>query len=281
MIIIKTSSKLRAYLSNARTESKTIGFVPTMGALHQGHIQLLLESKKSCELSVVSIYVNPTQFNNKEDLVKYPVTTDADINLLEKNGCDVLYLPSNAEIYPSNGTSELDYNIGTLEHILEGEFRPGHYKGVVQVVNILLETVLPQYLFLGAKDFQQCAVLIQFAAKHFPATKVVKVPTVRASSGLALSSRNKRLSSSELNTAPAIFNCLSAIKENINSKTIEELVNQAKKTLSENGLQPEYIVIADANTLESVTTWDGKSKLLALIAAHLGTVRLIDNMELN
>lgn len=281
MIIFKTKIQLQAHLRSARNESKSVGFVPTMGALHQGHIQLLIESKQCCDLNVVSIYVNPTQFNNKEDLIKYPITTEADIDLLEKNGCDVLYLPSNDEIYPYDNKKEIDYNIGRLEHILEGEFRPGHYKGVVQVVNILLETVLPNYLFLGAKDYQQCAVLTQFAAKHFPATLIVKVPTVRATSGLALSSRNKRLSAAELETAPVIFDCLSTIKENIQLKSIAELIKQTKETLSNNGLQPEYVEVADAVSLESITDWDNKSKLVALIAAHLGSVRLIDNMELN
>ncbi len=281
MIIFKTKTEFESHLSNTRKELKTVGFVPTMGALHQGHIQLLTESRQCCDLSVVSIFVNPTQFNNKEDLIRYPITTEADVDLLEKNGCDILYLPSNEEIYPSNGTIEIDYNIGRLEHILEGEFRPGHYKGVVQVVNLLLSTVQPQYLFLGAKDYQQCAVLTQFAATHFPTTIVVKVPTVRAASGLALSSRNKRLSAAELETAPVIFDCLSSIKENLNSKNMEELIKQAKDTLSNKGLQPEYVVIADTKSLESVTNWGKKSKLVALIAAHLGTVRLIDNMELN
>lgn len=281
MIIFKTKTGLESHVSVVRNASKKIGFVPTMGALHQGHIQLLLESKQRCDLSVASIYVNPTQFNNKEDLIKYPVTTEADIDLLEKNGCDVLYLPSNDEIYPQKNESEIDHHIGRIEHILEGEFRPGHYKGVVEVVNILLSTVLPQVLFLGAKDYQQCAVLTPFVAKYFPDTEVVKVPTVRAVSGLALSSRNKRLSPAELEIAPIIFECLNTIKENLRKKSIEELINQARERLALNGLQPEYLVIADAENLETVTAWDKKSKIVALIAVHLGAVRLIDNVELN
>lgn len=281
MIIFKLDTQLQAHIQKLKFAGESIGFVPTMGALHEGHIQLVKEAIKTSDICVVSIFVNPTQFNIKEDLINYPVTTSADIELLEKNGCHILYLPSEEVIYPTNDTQKLSYDIGPIEHLLEGAFRPGHYKGVVQVVNILLKTLMPDILLLGAKDYQQCKVLTQFAAKHYPDMKVRMVATVRAESGLALSSRNKRLSAEELEIAPYIYKCLLNIKEQLQDVDLTDLENEAISTLIKSGLQPEYVVIANANNLEKVVHWDGETKLVALVAAKLGAVRLIDNLELN
>ena len=281
MIIFKLDEQLKEYIEKLKYDGKSIGFVPTMGALHEGHIQLVKEAVKNCDICVVSIFVNPTQFNVKEDLTNYPITTSEDINLLEKNGCHILYLPTEEVIYPSNGSSSISHHIGQIEHLLEGVFRPGHYKGVVQVVNILLETISPNILFLGAKDYQQCRVLTQFVAVNFSHIKVEIVPTVRAESGLALSSRNRRLSAAELTSAPIIYKSLLNIKKQLKASDLSPLEKEATSTLIKNGLQPEYVVIADATNLEKIKNWNGTTKLVALVAAKLGAVRLIDNLELN
>ncbi len=281
MIIVKNDLELKLLLQNLRSNGHTVGFVPTMGALHQGHIALLTAAKSAYDLSVVSIFINPTQFNNLEDLKKYPVSTSSDIDLLELNGCDVVYLPSRETIYPNEAVISTDFKIGHLEHILEGKFRPGHYHGVVQVVNILLKTVQPDALFLGAKDYQQCAVLTKFAAEKFKDLVVTKIETERAKSGLALSSRNARLSKSELLKAPAIYKSLVEIKNRLTPGDVSEFIAHAKQSMIASGLDPEYLVIADALTLEELKIWDGRTKIVALVAAQLGSVRLIDNLELN
>ena len=281
MIIFKLDEQIKKYIEKLKDAGKSIGFVPTMGALHEGHIQLVKEAVRNCDICVVSIFINPTQFNVKEDLTNYPITTSEDINLLEKNGCHILYLPTEEVIYPSNGVSSISHHIGPMEHLLEGVFRPGHYKGVVQVVNILLETISPNILFLGAKDYQQCRVLTQFVAMNFSNIKVEIVPTVRAESGLALSSRNRRLSAAELIIAPIIYKSLLNIKKQLKPGDLSPLEKEATSTLIKNGLQPEYVVIADATNLEKIKNWNGTTKLVALIAAKLGAVRLIDNLELN
>ena len=281
MIIFKLDEQIKKYIEKLKDAGKSIGFVPTMGALHEGHIQLVKEAVRNCDICVVSIFINSTQFNVKEDLTNYPITTSEDINLLEKNGCHILYLPTEEIIYPSNGSNSISHHIGPMEHLLEGVFRPGHYKGVVQVVNILLETISPNNLFLGAKDYQQCRVLTQFVGMNFSHIKVEIVPTVRAESGLALSSRNRRLSAAELTIAPIIYKSLLNIKKQLKQGDLSPLEKEATSTLIKNGLQPEYVVIADATNLEKIKNWNGTTKFVELIAAKLGAVRLIDNLELN
>jgi pantoate--beta-alanine ligase len=253
-----------------------------MGALHQGHLSLIEMSKLQCDITVCSIFVNPTQFNDSKDFEKYPITIEHDIRLLEKVKCDILFLPSANEIYPNGTAPTIHYQLGLLETILEGKFRPNHFQGVCQVVHKLLEIVLPNRLFLGQKDFQQCMVIQQLIALTGIKTQLVIGNTLRESSGLAMSSRNMRLSDDDKQKAEIIYQSLQYIKQNISTKSPEELVLNVTNNLQSNGFNNvDYVAICNANTLELVTNEDIDAPKVALIAAFLNGVRLIDNMLLN
>lgn len=283
MILYKHASDLAEYLQRKRQAGRLIGFVPTMGALHPGHLSLVNHSIQNNHITVASIFVNPTQFNDPADYEKYPVTLENDLFLLEKTGCDLVFLPSVTEIYPEGitGHSEV-YELGKLESLLEGKFRPGHFQGVCRVVDRLLAIVNPDTLFLGQKDYQQCMVisrLIEITGRH---TTLSIVPTLRETSGLAMSSRNLRLSEKDRETATAIYHSLMYIKEQLAPGDTGRLLAEARKKLQEAGLEnTDYISIADATTLQPVDQWNGTTKLVALAAAFVNGVRLIDNMTLN
>ena len=283
MIIFKKPEALHEYLGKKGSAKNKIGFVPTMGALHAGHSSLVEAAKKENELVVASIFVNPTQFNDPEDFKKYPITLDKDIKLLEDVGCDVLFTPTVSDIYP-NGTNNLPhYDLGFLETVLEGKFRPGHFQGVCQVVHRLLEIVLPDNLYIGQKDYQQCMVitkLVELTGLN-EKIKINICPTLREKDGLAMSSRNVRLSPEERQTATTISAVLRFIKENIKEGSLSLIKEKAQQMLLEKGFKIDYVEIADANSLELMNEWNGKKKIVALIAAFLGNVRLIDNMVLN
>jgi pantoate--beta-alanine ligase len=260
-----------------------IGLVPTMGALHAGHISLLHAAKKENDIVVCSIFVNPTQFNDPEDFKKYPITLENDILLFENAGCDLLFTPSVKDIYP-DGTDHLrHYDLGFLEQVLEGRFRPGHFQGVCQVVHRLLEIVLPDNLYVGQKDYQQCMVikklveLIDLDSK----VKINVCPTLREDDGLAMSSRNLRLSPADRDNAATISATLRYIEKNIQPGNLSGIKEKAQQLLLTKGFKIDYAEIADANTLELIDNWDGNQKVVALIAAFLGHVRLIDNLVLN
>lgn len=283
MILFKKAGELHNWLDAQRKKNNTIGFVPTMGALHDGHLSLIDSSKKENEITVCSIFVNPTQFNQKEDFEKYPVTIEKDIYQLESSRCDVLFLPSVDEIYPQGTKSVKQYDLGKLETILEGKYRPGHFQGVCMVVHSLLEIVNPDRLYLGQKDYQQCmmiARLLEFI--NMDSTIELKIcPTLREKDGLAMSSRNMRLNEEERKKAVEISKVLSIIKKDLLPGDIESLKQNAIRELEKNGFIVDYVEIADVETLESVNKWDGKQKLVALCAATIGNVRLIDNMLIN
>lgn len=281
MILFKHSADLQDYLKKTIAKNASIGFVPTMGALHDGHISLIAQSKSSASITVCSIFINPTQFNDQQDFVKYPITLDKDIQALEKAGCDILYLPGIGDIYPM-GTNGLEqYHLGRLEELLEGHYRPGHFQGVCQVVNRLLDAVQPDILFIGQKDYQQCMVIskmLELTGKHI---QLVKSPTLREADGLAMSSRNMRLDAVSRANATAIFKSLQYLKANLKAGNTDILVDTAKAQLEAVGFNPiDYVSIADAETLEPIHDWDGSSPCVALIAAFLGGVRLIDNLVL-
>jgi pantoate--beta-alanine ligase len=284
MIIFKEIGALQTYLDLGRKKGRTIGFVPTMGALHKGHLSLIGRSKEECGLTVCSIFVNPTQFNDPADFEKYPVTTATDIRLLIKEGTGVLFLPSVEEMYPAGLRSVRHYKLGQLEKILEGAHRPGHFQGVCQVVHRLVDIVRPDKMFLGQKDYQQCMVLKKLMEILAAPTRIIIGDTVREESGLALSSRNLRLSEEEKLHAATIYRALNYIKENISTKTFGELQQQATSLLLQDGFNKvDYIAIADANTLELQnprSKYDGQASLVALAAAFIGEVRLIDNLIL-
>lgn len=283
MILFKKENSLKQWIDAQQRKGVKVGFVPTMGALHPGHISLIESSRKDNNITVSSIFVNPTQFNDPKDFEKYPVTIEKDIWQLELAGCDILFLPKVDEIYP-NGKAATQYNdLGELETLLEGKFRPGHYQGVCQVVHRLLEIVHPDNLYLGQKDYQQCMVisrLVELMGIN-DKTNINICPTLRETDGLAMSSRNMRLSEAERVKAVLIFQSLSYIKDNLVAGETDTIKNKAIAMLSDEGFRVDYIEIADAKTLEPLSNWDGKKKLVALAAAFLNEVRLIDNLLLN
>ncbi len=279
MIIIKRTQKIKDFVSKLNLGGKKIGFVPTMGALHDGHISLIKKSKSQNSLTICSIYVNPTQFNNVIDLNKYPVTLESDIDKLEMAACDVLFLPSTDEMYLNDEVNE-HYDLGMLEHILEGKYRPGHFQGVCIIVDKLLTAINPNTLYLGKKDYQQCMVINKMITDKKYEVRLEICDTIREPSGLAMSSRNLRLNEVERIYALKIIETLINIKKNIKPGNLEEIKIKATKYLTKNGYKVDYTEIADAATLEIVSDWDGKAKLVALVAANLNNVRLIDNIIL-
>lgn len=280
MIIFKTAKALQAHLLQQKRKTNPVGFVPTMGALHPGHLSLVAASKKDNAVTVCSIFVNPTQFNNHEDFTNYPSTIEKDIELLISVGCDVLFLPSVTEIYPPEHQKKI-YPLGRMEELLEGHYRPGHFQGVCEVVDRLLELVDPQVLYLGQKDYQQCMVvakMIQLTGRQ-DKVRLEIVPTMREENGLAMSSRNMRLSPEERIHALLISQQLLSIKEHFYKKPLLQLKEEAATNLQRQGFTVDYVEIAEGETLEPADTpQDGQ---VALIAATIGKVRLIDNMLLD
>jgi pantoate--beta-alanine ligase len=280
MLIIKKAKDLKSNITSLRKQNKKIGFVPTMGALHQGHISLIDKASEENDIVVCSIFVNPSQFNQKEDFDKYPITTSSDIDKLIKSPCDILYLPSLDEIYPDGWNSEAKLDLGKLATIWEGEFRPGHFDGVVQVVGILLELVLPHNLYLGQKDFQQCAIIKKLISINKYPINTIICETKREASGLAMSSRNARLKDTDIADALILSKSLFFIKNNFEKLNNEELISQAKSMYANNdNIKLEYLAIVDRDSLESLTT--EKNNAVVLVVAWVGGVRLIDNVLLS
>lgn len=280
MVIFKKVQDLQQYLQQ---QAQPVGFVPTMGALHAGHTSLLKRANEDGLLSVVSIFVNPTQFNDKEDFKKYPITIDADITLLTEAGCGVLFLPSVEEVYPDGPEKTAAYDFGYLERILEGAHRLGHFRGVGQVVGRLLEIVQPQVLYMGQKDFQQCMVVRDLLHQMGKSEeiKLVLGTTVREPDGLAMSSRNRRLTDPQRALAGVIYQCLVSIQSKSQSDAFALVQKECTELLQSKGFEPEYVALANADNLELLTDFDASKKMVALIAARLGNVRLIDNLILN
>jgi len=253
------------------------GFIPTMGALHNGHISLINQSKKDSCFTISSIFVNPTQFNNPADFEKYPNTLSLDINKLEAAGCDLLFIPSHAEIYPDDFVAP-HYNLGFIETVYEGKYRPGHFQGVCMVVHRLLEIFNPDILYLGQKDYQQCMVLEKLISLIHSTTKIKICPTLREPDGLAMSSRNIRLSPEQRIKAAELSKALRWLKENIKKGDVRPMLNSGIEQLEKNGFSVDYFATANASTLEEVNNWNGQLKIVAIVAAYLGEIRLIDNL---
>ncbi|WP_431209752.1 pantoate--beta-alanine ligase [Puia sp. P3] len=270
MILFKKTGDLHRWLDQTRNSNDTIGFVPTMGALHEGHISLIDISKRSAGITVCSVFVNPTQFNDPKDYQKYPITIEKDIALLEAAGVDALFLPEVGEMYP-NGTTNLErYDLGRLETILEGKYRPGHFRGVCRVMRRLLDLVRPDDLFMGSKDYQQCMIVQRLIQLMDWSVRLHRCPIVREPDGLAMSSRNARLSPDERQRATAIYQALLALRSGAPLSTAEEILAASR-------FRTDYISICDPETLEPVPP---SPNTVALIAAFQGEVRLIDNMIL-
>ncbi len=282
MKIFRKAAELQPFLQEKRSKNCRIGFVPTMGALHDGHLSLIAASKEKCDFTICSIFVNPTQFNDAEDFNKYPVTTDADVKMLEGAGCDILFLPGVDEIYPEGTSEEPVFSFGDLETILEGAHRPGHFKGVGQVVNRLLNIVAPDALFLGQKDYQQCAILRKLLTlTNRTNTELHICPTIREEDGLAMSSRNRRLNNSQRLLAAVLYQCLVSIQSKMGTDNFQKVQKECMELMERKGIEPEYLALAKADDLTLLDDYQTETKLVALIAARVGQVRLIDNMLLN
>lgn len=284
MIICTTISSLQTTLQQLKKQGKEIGFVPTMGALHNGHISLIQQSKSYQYTTVCSIFVNPTQFNNSADFAKYPKTIEQDILYLEAANCDVLFIPTVDEIYPNGIELNKQYKLGFIETVLEGSSRPGHFQGVCQVVERLLRIVEPHFLFLGKKDYQQCMVITQLVSlmNWTDQLQIVMGETLREPSGLAMSSRNMRLTEEQKLNATAIFSTLQFVQQNISKLSITELIEQSTYFLHQNEFeQIDYVALCNATTLEPIQEFNATIQTVVLIAAFIGGVRLIDNLVLN
>ena len=280
MLILKHINDISNYFTALQANGIKIGFVPTMGALHPGHVSLIAEAKKNSGTVVSSIFVNPTQFNDTKDFEKYPNTIEQDIYLLEKAGCDTLFLPSVKEMYPEGLSTTKQYDLGYLETVLDGAYRPKHFQGVCRVVEKLLTIVHPDKLFLGQKDYQQCLVIKKLSVLMEADMEIVICTTLREADGLAMSSRNLRLTDADRKKAPLIYETLQFIQQNIRPGYLNDLKERAANYLTAEGFKVDYIEIADASTLALMETWDGKTPLVALAAAFIGEVRLIDNLLL-
>lgn len=268
---------LQTHLSQLRLEGKRIGFVPTMGALHDGHITLVREARKKCDIVVSSIYVNPTQFNESADFENYPKDLDTDKEMLREAGCDVLFFPNDNIMYPTRPV--LSISFGDLETSMEGRFRPGHFAGVGLIVSKLLHLVMPDMAFFGQKDLQQFAVIRQLVHDLFFPVTLVRVSTVREDDGLAMSSRNRRLSDEQRKEAPKLYAALQTVREKLlaGSSAIDACAG-AKASLNESLIDLEYLEVVNANTLQTANKKQPGEELAVCIAGYLGEIRLIDNI---
>ena len=277
MKIVSTAQEMLTVSRNYRANGEVVAFVPTMGALHQGHISLFEKAKKSATKLVVSVFVNPTQFNNPADLINYPRTYEEDREILLSVGADVMFFPSESEIYPNEGVKT--YDLDGLDRGMEGPNRPGHFNGVVQVVTRLFDLVDSQKAFFGEKDFQQLAILRHMSRKLGYQTEVIGCETVRESSGLAMSSRNMRLSAEGKARAVVLSECLLWVKAELSKhRPVFEVLASARARLNKvDGVTLEYLELVDSLTLQIVD--DSSDSIQACVAAYVDGVRLIDNMK--
>ena len=279
MKIISGVSELEIFLRK-RSKNKSLGFVPTMGALHQGHLSLVKKSMAQNNISLCSIFVNPTQFNNTNDLGSYPVRLDADLKILEEIGCDIVFTPSKTEMYPE-GFAARSYDFGSLDKVMEGANRPGHFEGVAMVVSRLFEIIQPQRAYFGERDFQQLAIIRSLTAQSFKNIEIVPCPILREPDGLAMSSRNLLLDENLRAAAPRIYQRLLGLHKQTKTKTVAELKQWVVEEFnSDKDLRLEYIEISDASSLKKTMQWSDYQKHIACIAVLAGSVRLIDNILL-
>lgn len=281
MDIFREIEPLRAFLKEKRATLKSIGLVPTMGALHKGHLSLIRASKEENDVTIASIYVNPTQFNNSEDLNKYPRSEEEDTQLLKKEGCDILFIPSNNEMYSE--AQQLRFDFGQLDKLLEGKFRPGHFSGVALVVSKLFNIVHPDRAYFGQKDYQQFQIINRLKEELKFSIDLRSVPIIREDSGLAMSSRNQRLNSNERTDALILYESLlyakQEIKKGVEFSTLKDEV-EARFTKNKN-LKLEYFTLASRKTLQPLDNVQNLDEAIILIAAFVNEVRLIDNILLD
>ncbi len=280
MKIINTIQEMQAFSSFQRKKGESLGFVPTMGALHKGHLELVKKAVKENDVVVCSIFVNPIQFNNPDDLKKYPRTFEKDLALLKDQGCDVIFYPSVEEMYPGPVTKI--YNFGNLEKVMEGKYRPGHFNGVAVVVKKLFDIVMPHRSYFGEKDFQQLAIIKALVKIENMDVEIVPCPIVREDDGLAMSSRNVRLSQEQRNHAPHIYETLVKARNMFPVYSISEVKRMVAAAIEkEPFMELEYFEISDTETLEPIMENIPGKPVIGCIAVHMGNVRLIDNMVFN
>jgi len=280
MEIYKTVTEVKYFIEKVKSKNKCIGFIPTMGALHKGHLSLLYDSEKKTDISIVSIFVNPTQFNNQQDYIKYPRFFDKDIELLRSSGCDAVFFPSEEEMYPE--PDDRVFDLGYLERIMEGEFRTGHFQGVAKIVSKLFNIVNPDFAFFGQKDFQQLAIVKKLVQLMGSSVKIISCPIVREDNGLAMSSRNQRLSAQEFDQASIIYQTISRIPEMIHNQDLLSIKKYVKDNIDGNPIfQTEYVELVDSESLEVVRDIKNHTSITCCVAVYCGQVRLIDNVQIN
>lgn len=278
MKVVNTIQKLQSLLQPLQQQGKKIGLVPTMGALHEGHASLVKKCVLENDVAVVSVFVNPTQFNDKKDLEKYPHTLDADCKLLESIGAAYVFAPEVSEIYPEPDTRHFSYP--PLDTVMEGRFRPGHFNGVCQIVSKLFYIVKPDRAYFGEKDYQQLAIIRRMVADLKLGIEIVGCPIVRENDGLALSSRNQRLSAQDRKTALGISQTLFASKDFASTHTVAGTLKFVEESIgSKNGLRLEYFEIVDGVSLQPVQNWNDSKSIVGCITVFCGEVRLIDNIK--
>ena len=279
MKVLKSKKTLIDYVERQREMGKKIGFAPTMGALHEGHLSLYKAAKKENDEVISSIFVNPTQFNNPDDFQKYPKTLEKDLELLEKAGVDAVYVPNVEEMYP-DGLNSKKYDFDGLENEMEGKYRPGHFDGVGTIVEELFRQVQPHNAYFGEKDYQQLAIIKKMVEKTKLPVKIHGVPTLREEDGLAMSSRNVRLTETQRKEATIIYETLTKVKEWFKVISLEEIKQRVTDIFRNSNFELEYFVIADKDTLKEANAIDEDKEYRAFIVAYADTVRLIDNMHL-
>ncbi len=278
MKVVVTKTELNNIVEQQKAEGKIIGFVPTMGALHEGHLSLVKKAEEDSNYVIVSIFVNPTQFNNKEDLRRYPRNMESDLQMLTGTACNLVFAPTVEEMYPEEDSRRFDF--GSLENVMEGKFRPGHFNGVAQIVSKLFDAVQPDKAFFGLKDFQQLAIIKKMVEMLKLNVEITACPIIREDDGLAMSSRNALLSLDQRASAVVISQTLFSAVKKSRSFSIEELKQWVIESIDSNPyLQTEYFEIVDDKNLQSVNSWDEKINKIGCIAVHCGKVRLIDNVK--
>ncbi len=278
-LLTHTISETSIAIQKQISEGKTIGFVPTMGSLHEGHLKLVQQAVSENDFVAVSIFVNPIQFNNPEDLAKYPRTLDEDLKKLEGTGCNLVFAPSAQEMYPEPDLTEFDF--GQLDKVMEGKFRPGHFRGVAVVVKKLFKIITPHKAYFGEKDFQQLAIIKKMASMLQMSVKIVPCPIVRETDGLAMSSRNARLTPEERSEASAIYKALSGAKENYSWFIPAGVKQLVTGEIQDNPyFRVEYVEVVDTETLQPIDDWLDAEHAVVCAAAFIGSVRLIDNIIL-
>jgi len=275
--IIAYRKELEKVVQEFKKEGKSIGLIPTMGALHEGHLSLVLEARKQCDVVISSIFVNPTQFDNPEDLDKYPKMPERDTALLEKGGCDLVFLPSVEEVYTKE-IADVDIDLGKLATVFEGAYRSGHFGGVLMVVHRLFSIVRPNKAYFGLKDFQQVLVVKELAHQAHSEVEIVSCAIKREEDGLAMSSRNLRLSKRERGLAPQLNFALRSIVGAKQVVPLKVCIDLAKKHAEINEMKIDYLAVANAENLQEIKSWNEATQYIVVAAAHLGPVRLIDNM---